>query len=60
MKPRRTSMEIDLQTEMRNLRDKINSLEHECQVNTRSSKFFYTIIFGYCIIKTVSWLIKSK
>lgn len=60
MKPRRSSIEVDLHTEIRNLRDRINNLEHECQVNTRSCKIFYGIMFSYCLMKTFSWLVKSN
>ena len=60
MKPRRSSIEIDLNTEIRNLRDRINNLEHECQVNTRSCKVFYSLACGYFLIKTFAWLIKSN
>lgn len=60
MRPRRSSIEIDLHSEIRNLRDRVNSLEHESQVNSTSCKFFYAIICSYCLMKTFSWLVKSK
>jgi len=60
MRPRRSSLEVDLHTEIRMLRDKINNLEHECQVNTRSCKIFYAVICGYVVLKTFSWLLNSK
>lgn len=53
---RRSSIEIDLQEEIRMLRDKINYLENECQINSRSCRFFYAILCGYVLIKTFSWL----
>lgn len=59
MKPRRSSIEVDLHTEIRNLRDRINTLEHDCQVNTRSSKVIYALICGYMFIKTFSWLVNK-
>ena len=60
MKPRRSSIEVDLHAEIRILRDKINYLEHECQVNSRSCKLFYTIVCGYVLLKTVTWLLNGK
>ena len=59
MRPRRSSIEVDLHAEIRILRDKINYLEHECQVNTRSCRFFYALLFGYAILKTFSWLVNK-
>jgi hypothetical protein len=59
MKPRRSSIEADLHAEIRILRDKLNYLEHECQVNTRSCRVFYGILFGYVLLKTFSWLVKN-
>jgi len=58
-KPRRTSLELDLQSEIRLLRDRVNRLEHECQINTQSNRVFYAVICGYIIVKTFSWLLKS-
>ena len=60
MRPKRTSLDIDLQSEIRSLRDKIHILEHECQVNSRSCKVFYAVICGYVILKTFSWLLNTK
>ncbi len=60
MKPRRSSIEVDLHTEIRNLRDRVNNLEHECQVNSRSCKVFYTLLCGYGLIKVFKWLIGSN
>lgn len=59
MRPRRTSIEADLHSEIRILRDKINNLEHECQVNTRSCRIFYALLCGYILLKSFSWLINK-
>jgi hypothetical protein len=59
MRPRRSSIEVDLHAEIRILRDKINYLEHECQVNSRSCKFIYAILFGYAFLKSFSWLVNK-
>ena len=59
MRPRRSSIEVDLHAEIRILRDKINYLEHECQVNSRSCKIFYAILFGYAFLKSFSWLVNK-
>ena len=59
MRPRRSSIEVDLHAEIRILRDKINNLEHECQVNTRSCRVFYAVLFGYAFLKTFSWLVNK-
>lgn len=59
MKPRRSSIEVDLHAEIRILRDKINILEHECQLNSRNCKIFYTFICGYVLVKTLSWLVRK-
>lgn len=59
MKPRRSSIEVDLHAEIRILRDKINYLEHECQVNSRSCRIFYVILFGYVFVKSFSWLVNK-
>lgn len=60
MKPRRSSIEVDLHAEIRILRDKINYLEHECQINSRSTKVFYAVLCGYALLKTFSWLVNAK
>ena len=59
MRPRRSSLEVDLNTEIRLLRDKINSLEHECQINTQANRVFYIILCGYVLVKAFSWLLKK-
>jgi len=46
MRPRRSSLEMDLQAEIRTLRDRLNNLEHNLEVNTRSSKVLYAILCG--------------
>ncbi len=58
MRPRRSSIEVDLNSEIRQLRDKINRLEHECQINTQTNRVFYVILCGYVLVKTFSWLLK--
>jgi len=60
MKTRRSSIEVDLHTEIRNLRDRVNNLEHNCQVNTRSAKVFYSILIGYCLMKTFGWFVRAN
>jgi hypothetical protein len=59
MRPRRSSLEVDLNTEVRLLRDKINHLEHECQINTQTNRVFYVIFCGYVLVKTFSWLLNK-
>jgi len=59
MRPRRSSLEVDLHEEVRILRDKINSLENECQINTRSCRLFYAILCGYLLVKSFSWFVKT-
>ncbi|CAF0798196.1 unnamed protein product [Brachionus calyciflorus] len=59
MRPRRSSIEVDLHQEIRMLRDRLNYLENECQVNSRSCKLFYAILCGYVLLKTFSWLINK-
>lgn len=59
MRPRRSSLEADLQQEIRILRDKISSLEQECQTNSNSCKVFYAILCGYVLLKTFSWLLNK-
>jgi hypothetical protein len=59
MRPRRSSLEMDLQAEIRTLRDRLNNLEHNLEVNTRSSKVLYAILCGYVLMKTFKWLINK-
>lgn len=59
MRPRRSSLDIDLQAEIRILRDRLNNLEHNLEVNSRSVKMMYAVLCGYVLVKTFSWLIKK-
>jgi hypothetical protein len=59
MRPRRSSIEVDLHAEVRLLRDRLNNLEHETQINTNSNRFFYALLVGYALIKTFSWLVNK-
>ncbi len=60
MKPRRQSIELDLNTEVRLLRDRLNRLEHECQMNAQTNKVFYIVFCGYLFVKTMTWLLNNK
>ena len=37
----------------------LNNLEHNLEVNTRSSKVLYAVLCGYVLIKTFKWLINK-
>lgn len=59
MRPRRSSLELDLQAEIRILRDRLGNLEHNLEVNSRSVKLLYAVVCGYVLVKTFTWLINK-